>query len=66
MNIVELWVRVWNGVRVRIRVRVRVRVRVWVRFRVRVRTFSKNKTEVFSRGKMTSYHSGGWKQVKTV
>ena len=40
---VELWVRVRNGVRVRVRVRVTVRVRVWVTFRVRVRAFSDKK-----------------------
>ena len=52
-NIVELWVRV--------RVRNGVRFRVMVRFRVRFGAFSKTNPRIFSRGKMTSCHSGGWK-----
>ena len=39
-NVVKLWDRVRNGVRVGVGIGVSVRVRVWVRFRARVRAFS--------------------------
>ena len=41
----------------------RVKAGVWVRFRVRFRAFSNKKLSIFSRGKMTSCHSDGRKQV---
>ena len=66
VNIVELRVTVRNGVRAGVRVKVRVRVRVSVRFWVGVMAFFNAKLKIFSRRKMTSCNSGGWKQVTTV
>ena len=62
-NVVKLWVRVRNGVAVG--VGIGVRVRVWVRFRAKLRVFSNVKLRIFSQGKKTSCHFGGWKQVTT-
>ena len=45
------------------RVRVRVGVRVWVWVRFGSGHSPKKKLRIFSRGKMTSCHSGAWKPV---